>query len=38
LQNRLMEGVSLFTTQDDDKGGLDSDEVRRIAERVKDLL
>ena len=38
LQNGLMEGISLFTTQDDERGGLDSDEVRRIAEQIMEFL
>jgi hypothetical protein len=38
LQNDFVEGVSLFTTQDDEKGGLDSEEVRGVAEQIKELL
>ena len=37
-QNGFVEGVSLFTSQDDEKGGLDSEEVRKVAEQVKGLL
>lgn len=29
---------NLFTTQDDERGGLDSTEVRRVAERVREFL
>ncbi|HUW12522.1 MAG TPA: ATP-dependent RecD-like DNA helicase [Anaerolineae bacterium] len=38
LDNGFAEGVSLFTTQDDHKGGLDSAEVRKVAEQVAGLL
>jgi len=38
LQNGFVEGVSLFTTRDDEKGGLDSEEVRRVTEQIKELL
>lgn len=38
LQNGFIEGQSLFTTLDDERGGLDSEEVRRIAEQIKELL
>jgi hypothetical protein len=31
-------GVNLFTTEDDERGGLDSNEIKRIAERIRDLL
>ncbi len=38
LQNGLIEGISLFTTQDDAQGGLDSGEVRNIAQQIAQLL
>jgi len=38
LQNGFVEGVSLFITQDDEKGGLDSEDVRNIAKQIKNLL
>lgn len=38
LQNGFVEGASLFTTRDDEKGGLDSEDVRKVAEQIKDLL
>jgi hypothetical protein len=38
LQNGFVEGVSLFTTQGDEKGGLDSEEVRGVAQQIKELV
>jgi hypothetical protein len=38
VRNGFEEGVSLFTTQDDEKGGLDSEDVRSVAEQIKGLL
>ena len=38
LQDGFVEGASLFTTQDDEKGGLDSEEVRTIAQQIKQLI
>jgi ATP-dependent exoDNAse (exonuclease V) alpha subunit len=38
LQNGFVEGANLFTTRDDEKGGLDSEDVSRVAEQIKDLL
>jgi hypothetical protein len=38
LNNGFVEGVNLFTTQDDEKGGLDSDKVRKTAEQIKELV
>jgi ATP-dependent exoDNAse (exonuclease V) alpha subunit len=32
------EGVNLFTTRDDERGGLDATEVASTAERIKDLM
>ena len=37
-QNGFVEGVSLFTTRDDEKGGLDSENVRGVAEQIEELL
>jgi hypothetical protein len=31
-------GANLFTTQDDERGGLDSNEIKRIAEKIRELL
>jgi len=31
-------GVNLFTSEDDDRGGLDSTEIRKLATRIKELL
>lgn len=38
LENGFAEGASLFTTRDDEKGGLDSEEVRRIAQQIESRL
>ena len=38
LQNGFVEAASLFTTEDNEKGGLDSEEVRQVAEQIKALL
>ena len=38
LKNGFVEGVTLFTTCDDERGGLDSAEVRGIAEQIKEML
>jgi hypothetical protein len=37
-QNGYTLGRNLFITQDDDRGGLDSAEVRRVAEQVQRVL
>ncbi len=37
-KNGYVGGKNLFTTQDDDQGGLDSTNVRKVAEQVKSLL
>lgn len=31
-------GVNLFTTEDDERGGLDTDKIKSIANKVRDLL
>ena len=31
-------GVKLFTSEDDERGGLDSKDIRKIAERIQTLL
>lgn len=38
VQNGFVEGASLFTTRDDDRGGLDSAQVREVAEEIAALL
>ncbi|MBM4429414.1 MAG: hypothetical protein FJ026_03575, partial [Chloroflexi bacterium] len=38
LQNGFVEGLSLFTTRDDEKGGLDSEEVRKVAKQIGQFL
>ncbi|MCF8567818.1 AAA family ATPase [Alicyclobacillus tolerans] len=37
-QNGFIMGTNLFTTADDDRGGLNSDEVRDIAQQINSLL
>jgi hypothetical protein len=34
----FIEGETLFTTRDDERGGLDSTSVTEVAEKIKDLL
>lgn len=31
-------GANLFTTEDDERGGLDSNAIKSIAEKIKELL
>ncbi len=38
LQNGFREGENLFTTQDDERGGLDSTELRKVADTVRQLV
>jgi ATP-dependent exoDNAse (exonuclease V) alpha subunit len=38
LEHGFVEGQNLFTTRDDDRGGLDSTEVRNVAERINELI
>lgn len=37
-QNGFVEGVNLFTTRDDERGGLDSREIEKVALRVQALV
>lgn len=37
-ENGFLEGLNLFTTQDDDNGGLDSVSVGQVAAKIKPLL
>lgn len=37
-KNGYIEGKNLFTTQDDDNGGLDSTKVTSVAEKIKNLI
>jgi hypothetical protein len=37
-RNGFVLGNNLFTTQDDERGGLDSQQIRTVAEAIKDLL
>jgi hypothetical protein len=37
-KNGITEGQTLFTTRDDERGGLDSREVRRIAQEIQALI
>jgi hypothetical protein len=36
--NGILEGVNLFTTRDDERGGLDSQEIHRVALEIQRLL
>ncbi len=38
LQNGYEEGKNLFTTRDDDRGGLDSRPIEETTERIRTLL
>ena len=37
-KNGFIEGENLFTTQDDEKGGLDSTIVKEVAETIQNLI
>ncbi len=37
-RNGYLEGAQLFTTRDDERGGLDSRDVRKVAERIQALI
>ena len=37
-QNGYGEGETLFTSQDDKKGGLNSEHIRNVAEKIRELL
>jgi hypothetical protein len=37
-KNGFVLGQNLFTTQDDERGGLDSQQVRAVAEAINKLL
>ena len=37
-KNGFIEGENLFTTQDDEKGGLDSTIVKEVAETIQSLI
>ncbi|MGV3724787.1 MAG: ATP-dependent DNA helicase, partial [Actinomycetota bacterium] len=37
-ENCYREGETLFTSQDDERGGLDSDAIRQVAEKIRDLV
>jgi hypothetical protein len=38
VDNGLVEGDTLFTTHDDEQGGLDSDNVRRVADAISERI
>jgi hypothetical protein len=38
LADRFLEGKTLFTTRDDEKGGLDAKEIQKVAHKVKALI
>ena len=38
VKNEFIEGENFFTTQDDEKGGLDSTIVKKVAETIQSLL
>lgn len=37
-ENGYQEGINLFTTADDDKGGLDSEIITKVAQKIQKLL
>jgi hypothetical protein len=37
-KNGYVEGKNLFTTRDDDRGGLDSRPIEALTERIRSLL
>lgn len=37
-KNGFKLGMNLFTTEDDDRGGLDSGPIRKVAERIRELI
>jgi hypothetical protein len=38
VRNGYVEGQTLFWTRDDERGGLNSEEIRRVAEQIAELL
>ena len=37
-KNGVVEGINLFTTRDDERGGLDSREIQKVAEQIQRLI
>ena len=37
-KNNVVEGINLFTTRDDERGGLDTREIQKVAEQIQRLI